>query len=89
MSLDHKMTAVERWFHRHIRGTARTAVMESDHEAMEALRRASLSRGWAWRWDGMDLIQVPKEPSLETFDDPADALRSKEKKSVPEDPTSP
>ena len=27
--------------------------------ALEELRSASLKRGWAWKWDGTDLTQVP------------------------------
>lgn len=49
--------------------------MERDHEAMEVLRRASLKRGWQWRWDGLyGLEQIPIEPSVETHKDPATAI---------------
>lgn len=49
--------------------------MDKDHAAMEALRFASLRRGWKWRFDGMDLCQVIELPGAENiYDDPATAV---------------
>ena len=62
---------------REIRDAAAQRLREEarDHEAMEALRFASLKKGWKWQWDGMDLQQVTLGPNApNTHKDPADAV---------------
>lgn len=51
-----------------------------DHKAMEKLRFHSLKRGWLWRWDGIDLLQVAAMPGdTDYYKDPADAVLAERK----------
>ena len=61
-------------------GVGEAMSVKRDHEAMEALRSASLKKGWKWQWDGMDLRQVTLGPGApNTHKDPADAVLSERK----------